>query len=350
MVTELSALSNGDEVEMFQHFHFTIDPGQEPLRIDKYLIHKIPNVTRTRLQYAMEAGIILVNSKHVKPSYKVKPGENITVVFPYPKNETRLIPQDIPLDITYEDEDIIIVNKKAGMVVHPAAGNDSGTLMNALMYHLQSHSQSLLHTSELRPGLLHRIDKDTSGLLVIAKNDKAMNFLAKQFYEKTIQRKYTALAWGIFKEDEGTINMHIGRDMRDRKKMAGYSDGSHGKPAITHYKVLERFRYITLLECRLETGRTHQIRVHLAKIGHPVFNDKTYGGAQIRKGLLTTKYRQFIDNCFELLPRQALHAQSLGFIHPSAGKFILFESPLPSDMKAVIEKWRKYDKGITGLR
>lgn len=337
-----------EDNEMYEHFRFIADPGQEPLRIDKFLMHKIAGATRTRIQDALECGNILVNGKSSKSSYKVKPGDDISIIFAWPKREIELIPQPIPINIVYEDADIIIVNKEAGMVVHPGVGNFSGTLMNALVYHCNQLPQKKASPNdpfgELRPGLVHRIDKDTSGLLVIAKNDKAMNKLAKAFFEKTVERKYVALVWGDFKEDEGTVIAHIGRDLKDRKKMAAYPEGNHGRHAITHFKVLERFKYVTLVECRLETGRTHQIRVHLQHIGHPVFNDKIYGGDKILRGQATAKYRQFAENCFALIPGQALHAQSLGFIHPATGKHVYYESPLPKGMQEILDKWRKYAK------
>lgn len=338
--------TTGDEKELFEHFSFKVDPGQQPLRIDKFLLHKIENATRTRIQYALEEGNVLVNGKPSKSSYKVRPADEITVVFPYPKREIELVPEDIPLNIVYEDADLMVINKAAGMVVHPGVGNFTGTLMNALVHHVGNlpHSKRTSKDpfQQLRPGLIHRIDKDTSGLLVIAKNDKAMTRLAKEFHEKKVMRKYIALAWGDFKEEEGTIDAHVGRDHKDRKKMAVYPDGLHGRNAVTHYKVLERFHYVTLLECRLETGRTHQIRVHMQYIKHPLFGDEVYGGNKILRGTVTSKYSKFVENCFKILPRQALHAMSLGFIHPVTGKEMYFESPLPDDMQQVIEKWRAY--------
>ncbi len=345
METEEPDITTSD-AEMYEHFTFKADPGQQPLRIDKFLLHKIENATRTRIQAALEVGNVLVNGKTTKSSYKVRPADEISVVFPYPKREIELIPENIPLNIVYEDEDLMVINKVAGMVVHPGVGNFTGTLMNALVYYVGNLPKST-HPSkdpfrELRPGLIHRIDKDTSGLLVIAKNDKAMTKLAKEFHEKKVLRKYIALAWGDFKEEEGTVNAHVGRDHRDRKKMAVFLDGGHGRNAVTHYKVLERFNYVTVLECRLETGRTHQIRVHMQYLKHPLFNDQTYGGDKILRGTATAKYTKFVENCFKLLPRQALHAMSLGFTHPTTGKEMYFESSLPDDMQKVIEKWRAY--------
>jgi len=337
-----------EDQEMYEHFRFIADPGQDLLRIDKFLLHKIANATRTRIQAALESGNILVNGKTSKSSYKVRPGDDISIIFAYPKKEIELIPQDIPINIVYEDDDIIVVNKEAGMVVHPGVGNFTGTLMNALVYHcskLPTKKRSEKDPfAELRPGLVHRIDKNTSGLLLIAKNDKAMNKLAKAFFEKDVDRKYYALVWGDFIDDAGTITAHIGRDLRDRKKMAAFPDGKHGRHAVTHYKVLERFKYVSLIECKLETGRTHQIRVHLNYLGHPVFNDTTYGGNSVLRGQVTTKYSQFIENCFALIPAQALHAKTLGFIHPTTGKKVSFDSELPAGFEEILNKWRKYDK------
>jgi 23S rRNA pseudouridine1911/1915/1917 synthase len=336
-----------EDTDLFEHFNFKVDPGQQPFRVDKYLLHKIENATRTRIQYALEEGNVLVNGKPSKASYKVRPGDEISVVFPYPKREIELIAEDIPLNIVYEDDDLMVINKAPGMVVHPGHGNLTGTLMNALMHHV-GKLPAPKRVSEndpfgqLRPGLLHRIDKNTSGLLVIAKNERAMTKLAKEFHEKKVLRKYIAIVWGDFQEEEGTVDVNIGRDHKDRKKMAAFPLGDHGRNAVTHYKVLERFQYVTLLECRLETGRTHQIRVHMQYLKHPIFNDEVYGGNRVLRGTVTTKYNQFVENCFAMVPRQALHAMSLGFTHPVTGKEMYFESPLPDDMKQVIEKWRKY--------
>ncbi|HXB11511.1 MAG TPA: RluA family pseudouridine synthase [Bacteroidia bacterium] len=335
-----------EDKEMYEHFHFIVDAGQELLRIDKFLQYKIANATRTRIQYALEEGNILVNKKPVKSSYKVKPADDISIIFAYPKKEIELLPENIPLNIVYEDDDLLIVNKPAGLVVHPGVGNFTGTLMNALVYHCNNLPKSKVSSndpfSELRPGLVHRIDKNTSGLLVVAKNDKSLNKLAKAFFEKDVERKYTALVWGDPKETEGIVTANIGRDLRDRKKMAAFPEANHGKHAVTHYKVLETFKFVSLIECQLETGRTHQIRVHMQYISHPIFNDEVYGGNKIMRGQVTAKYGQFVENCFKLMPRQALHARSLGFKHPTTGKFIHFESELPEDMQAVIEKWRKF--------
>jgi 23S rRNA pseudouridine1911/1915/1917 synthase len=333
-----------EDTEMYEHFHFKVDPGQELLRIDKYLQYKIANATRTRIQQALEEENIKVNGKSRKANYKVKPGDEISIVFAYPKREIELVPQNIPLTIVYEDEDIIIINKEAGMVVHPGVGNFTGTLMNALVYRFESLPNQKQSDKdpfgELRPGLVHRLDKNTSGLLVVTRNEKSLNKMAKAFFERKVERKYVALVWGDFAEDEITIDAHIGRDLRDRKKMAAFPGGAHGRNAVTHIKVLERFKLVTLVECKLETGRTHQIRVHLQHIGHPVFNDEVYGGDKIARGQVTAKYRQFVENCFALIPRQALHALTLGFAHPSTGKPVHFVSEIPADMQAVLGKWR----------
>ncbi|MDR1877701.1 MAG: RluA family pseudouridine synthase [Flavobacteriaceae bacterium] len=327
--------------EMYEHFKIVVDKGQGSVRIDKYLVNFIENSTRNKIQQAAQAGNILVNSSPVKSNYKVKPNDVVSVVLAHPPRDTALIPENIPIDIIYEDDDLLVVNKEAGMVVHPGFGNFEGTLVNALAYHF-SQLPYFRTDMEKRPGLVHRIDKDTSGLLVIAKNEYAMNHLAKQFFNKTTQRVYTALVWGNFDEDEGTITGHIGRDLKNRMQMAVFPDGSHGKHAVTHYKVLERFRYVTLVECRLETGRTHQIRAHMRYAGHILFNDERYGGDQILKGTTFTKYKQFVENCFQILPRQALHARTLGFIHPVTKKEMFFEADLPEDMSQVLEKWRNY--------
>lgn len=332
-----------DQQEMFEHHRFVVDQGQSLLRIDKYLSVRLVNTSRTRIQTAAVAGNILVNNNPVKPNYKVKPGDLVQVVLPHPPREIELIPEDIPLNIVYEDDDVIVVNKEAGMVVHPAYGNYTGTLVNALMYHFRD--LPLFQTGEMRPGLVHRIDKNTSGLLVVAKNELALNRLARQFYDRTTDRKYTALVWGTPDPPEGTITGNVGRNPKDRKVMHVFPDGSEGKHAITHYKVIENLGYISMIECKLETGRTHQIRVHFSYIKHPLFNDDEYGGDKILKGTTFTKYQQFIRNCFSILPRQALHARSLEFNHPVTKERLHFESDLPEDMKKVIEKWRTYTSG-----
>ncbi|MCX6287455.1 MAG: RluA family pseudouridine synthase [Bacteroidetes bacterium] len=326
--------------ELYEHFRFVVDKGQGQLRIDKYLFAKMENVSRNRVQNSANAGNILVNGLAVKPSYKIKPLDVITIVLAHPPKDTEIYPEDIPVNIVYEDKDILVVNKEAGMVVHPGHGNFTGTLQNALLFHLQKSDP----TGETRPFLVHRIDKDTSGILLVAKNELAQSKLARQFFYHTVDRTYVALVWGNLKEDEGTITGNIGRDVRNRLIMSVYADEEKGREAITHYKVLERFGYVCLTECRLETGRTHQIRVHFRHIGHPLFNDETYGGNEILKGTTFTKYKQFVQNCFKLLPRQALHAKSLGFIHPTDGRALHFDSEYPADLATVIEKWRAYSQ------
>ncbi len=325
---------------LYEHFHFIVDKGQKQIRLDKYLTPLMRNASRNRVQDAADNERIVVNGKPQKSSYKVKPLDEISVLMDYPKYENEIIAEDIPLDIIYEDEDLLVVNKEAGMVVHPGHGNYSGTLVNALTHHLQG--LSLLEDSDMRAGLVHRIDKNTSGLLLIAKNEYAHAFLAKQFFNHTTHRRYVALVWGNFDEDEGTITGNIGRSLRDRLRMHVFEDGSDGKHAVTHYKVLQRFGYVTLVECRLETGRTHQIRIHMAWKGHHLFNDERYGGDRVLRGTTFTKYKQFVENCFSILPRQALHAQSLGFVHPRTKEEMLFTSELPDDFKALIAKWEGY--------
>ncbi len=326
--------------ELFLHHHIIVDAGQSPERIDVYISHKLENISRTKIAKATKENLVLVNGKPVKASYKVKPYDEIKIMMPEPKRELKIIAEDIPLDIIYEDDDLIVVNKQAGMVVHPAYGHYSGTLVNALAAHIKD--SELFKDGDIRPGLVHRIDKDTSGLLVVAKTEFAKNHLAQQFFDHTTYRRYVALVWGDFDEDEGTIEGHIGRHPKNRQIMYVFADGSHGKEAITHYKVLERFTYVAFVECRLETGRTHQIRAHMKYINHPLFNDADYGGDRILKGTTFSKYKQFIQNCFKVCPRQALHAKELGFIHPRTGKMIKFETPLPDDMASLLEKWRNY--------
>ncbi len=343
---ELDELESQEEQELFEHFRFEITAGTKPVRIDKYLSNSIQNASRSKVQNAIDAGSVLVNEKPIKASYKIKPNDIISVVFPDPPKDTTIVPENIPLNIVYEDEDVLIVNKVAGMVVHPGYNNVSGTLVNALAYHFKD--LKFAQENNIRPGLVHRIDKNTSGLLIIAKNEFAMTFLAKQFFDHSIKRSYIALAWGDFEEEEGTVTGYIGRSNYDRRIFKMYKDdeADKGKWSVTHYKVLERLHYVTLIECRLETGRTHQIRVHMKDIGHPLFGDDTYGGDRIVKGTTFTKYKQFIDNCFDLCDRQALHARSLGFIHPTTKKEMFFETNLPNDMQAVIEKWRGYHKNV----
>lgn len=329
---------NDQEQDLFEHHRFVADPGQGALRIDKFLMAKIQNASRNKIQQAAAAGSILVNDKAVKQNYKVRPGDVITVVLTEPPRDTVIVPENIPVDIVFEDDHIMLVNKKAGMVVHPAYGNFTGTLVNALTYYLRQQSGN----EEAQPYLVHRIDKDTSGIMLVAKSELAQTRLAKEFFDHTIDRKYTALVWGDMEEDEGTIAGNLARHKNNRKIMTVYPDGETGKHAVTHWKVLERFGYVTMIECTLETGRTHQIRAHLKYIKHPLFNDASYGGDQILKGTTFTKYRQFIKNCFSALPRQALHARSLGLKHPISSEYMFFDSDVPADMTEVIEKWEHY--------
>lgn len=330
----------GPQDELYEHYAFTAEKGQSPLRIDKYLMNFIENATRNKIQAAAKSGNIYVNDIPVKSNYKVKPLDNIRVLFEHPPYEYLLVPEDIPIDIVYEDNHLLVVNKQAGMVVHPGHGNYSGTLINALTFHFEN----LPNNSSNRPGLVHRIDKDTSGLLVVAKTEEAMTHLSKQFFDKTSQREYVALVWGNMEEDEGTIEGNIGRHPKNRLQNTVFigDDADQGKPAVTHYKVIERLGYVTLVSCKLETGRTHQIRVHMKHIGHTLFNDERYGGERILKGTTFSKYKQFVDNCFKVLPRQALHAKTLGFEHPETGEFMSFDSEIPQDMVQCIDKWRNY--------
>ena len=331
-----------DEVqEVFEHFRLNVDAGQNPVRIDKYMSEHLEDTSRHRVQLAIREGYVHVGDKVVKANYIVRPGDVIRFIMPYRRRGLEILPQDIPLDIVYEDEDVLVVNKQAGMVVHPGHGHFEGTLINALSYHL-GISQGPDAQDERMGILVHRIDKDTSGLLLVAKNDEAQLKLAKQFFDHSIERRYQAVVWGNLHDDEGTIDTTIGRDPNDRLRFRTYDDPQKGKRAVTHYRVLERFGYVTLVECRLETGRTHQIRVHMSSIGHPLFADERYGGMEIRKGTVYAKYKQFIRNCFEICPRQALHAKTLGFVHPRTGKFMSFDSQLPSDMTLLLDKWRRY--------
>lgn len=330
--------------KMTERYHVVVDKGQALERIDKYLDSRIQGVSRNKIQEAAKADCILVNGKPVKSNYKVHPLDEVSVMLPGEHFEYKLEPENIPLDIVYEDDDLIVVNKKAGMVVHPAHGNFTGTLVNALAYHI-GEGNSKFDTNDTRPGLVHRIDKNTSGLLVIAKNEKAKSHLARQFFYHTVNRRYVALVWGDIDEKEGTIVGNVGRNPRDRKSMSMFPPESGiGKPAITHYRVLERFGYVTLIECKLETGRTHQIRVHMKSQSHPLFNDDVYGGDKLLRGTTFAKYRRFVDNCFQIMPRQALHAKTLEFKHPTTGKVMSFDSELPSDMAEVIGKWRTYSE------
>ena len=334
----------GEGQELFEHFRFVVDKGTSIIRIDKYLVNCMSNTSRNRIQEAADAGNILVNGKSVKSNYKAKPFDVITIVLAYPPSEFEIIPQDIPIKIVYEDDDIMLVDKQPNLVVHPGFGNFDGTLLNAIAWHMKDHPD--FDPNDSRIGLVHRIDKDTSGLLLIAKTEMAKANLGKQFFEKTTQRRYQALVWGNVKENEGTIIGDLARDPRDRMLFTVFPEGENpaAKHAITHYKVLERLAYVTLVECRLETGRTHQIRVHMKHLGHTIFNDERYGGHDVLKGTTAAKYKQFVKNCFEICPRQALHAKTLGFVHPSTGEYMHFETELPDDMQQLIDKWRGYAK------
>lgn len=325
--------------DLFEHYKFKVDKGQELLRIDKFLMDRIPNATRSKLQGALIDKNVLVNKKIVKANYRVKPFDEITVELPYPPQEIELIPENIPLEILFEDDDVIVLNKQAGLVVHPGYGNYTGTLVNGLIYHFENLPKTSIPN---RPGLVHRLDKNTTGIMVVAKTDQALTHLGKQFFDRTIERRYQALVWGDFDEESGTIQGNVGRSLQNRKVMTVFPDGEYGKNAVTHYKVLKKFGYVTLVECKLETGRTHQIRVHMKHIKHPLFNDEEYGGERILKGTTFNKYKQFITNCFSILPRQALHAKSLGFEHPKTGEWLHFEVDLPEDMQQVLEKWNIY--------
>ncbi|MBC6492381.1 RluA family pseudouridine synthase [Flavihumibacter stibioxidans] len=328
--------------ELYEQHVFRIDPGQEPLRIDKFLVARIEYATRNKVQKAIEAGRVMVNGKTTQSNYKIRPGDELVVYSHREKKGEHIIPQPLPLNIHYEDDQILIINKPAGLVVHPASGNPDGTLINGVAWYLQQQNKDISEENLPRFGMVHRIDKNTSGLMVLAKTDKAVTSLAKQFFDHTVFRRYIALVWGDPAEEEGTVIAHIGRHKRFRKLFDAYPEGDYGKDAITHYKVLERFGYVSLIECRLETGRTHQIRVHMQHIGHPLFNDDFYGGDRIVKGTVYTKYKQFVDNCFAICPRHALHAKNIGFTHPGTGEQIFFESELAEDMKQLIEKWRRY--------
>lgn len=333
--------SQDEEQEMFEHFRLSVDGGQAPVRVDKFMSAHLEDTSRHRIQLAIKEGFVRVNDKTAKANLIVRPGDIIKFVMPYRRRGLEIIPQDIPLDIVYEDEDLLVVNKPAGMVVHPGHGHFEGTLINALAFHL-GISQGPEAEDERMGILVHRIDKDTSGLLVVAKNDDAQLKLAAQFYEHSIERKYIAVVWGNITEDEGTVDRNITRDPNDRLRYKVTDDPLQGKHAVTHYRVLDRFGFVTVVECRLETGRTHQIRVHMSSIGHPLFNDERYGGSEIRQGTIYAKYKQFIENCFSICPRQALHAKTLGFVHPVTGEWIRFDSVIPEDMVMLVEKWRKY--------
>lgn len=334
-------IDNSENDELYEHHKFIADKGQEVLRIDKFLLDRLANTSRNKIQNAAKNGNVLVNGETVKQNYKIKPEDEVSIVLPYPVRETELIPEDIPLDIHYEDDTVIVVNKPANMVVHPGYGNYSGTLVNALIYHFD---QLPTKTDDYygRPGLVHRLDKNTTGLMVIAKTEDALTNLSKQFYDRTTERRYQALVWGDVKEDEGTITGNLGRSLKDRKLMAVYPHGEYGKHAVTNYKVLRRFGYVTLVECKLETGRTHQIRAHMKYIGHTLFNDIEYGGKKVLKGTTFSKYKQFVQNNFDLLTGQALHAKTLGFVHPKTKEYMKFESELPTDFSSVLERWETY--------
>ncbi len=332
-----------DSADLYEHFRFEADPGQKMLRIDKFLVNRIENTSRSRIQSAALAGNIMVNSSVVKSNYRVRPGDVITIVMAWPPREIELVPEEIPVNVVYEDDHFVIVNKEAGMVVHPGHGNYTGTLVNALAWRFRD--MPLFKSGELRPGLVHRIDKNTSGLIVVAKTELAMNRLAKQFFDRKTKREYIGIVWGQPEPPEGKIEGNIGRHLKDRMKMDVFNDGSAGKHAVTHYRIIEKLGYISLVACKLETGRTHQIRVHMEHIGHPLFNDERYGGNRIMRGTTFSKYKQFVQNCFKVLPRHALHAKSLGFTHPFTGNEMYFESDMPADMQQLLEKWRKYTGG-----
>ena len=343
MTDYLEDIEDNEEQEeggLYEHYRLTVDAGQTSVRIDKFLTNRIDNASRSRIQSAADAGSILVNGSPVKSNYKVKPNDDIQIVMDYPRRELKIIPEDIPLNIVYEDDHLVVINKPPGLVVHPGHGNYSGTLVNALAWYFKD--LPLFNSEDPRPGLVHRIDKNTSGLLVVAKTEKAKNKLALQFFEKTSERLYQALVWGSLKEDEGTITGNIGRSLNNRQVFTVFPEGDYGKHAVTHYRVLKRIGYVSLVECKLETGRTHQIRVHMKYINHPLFNDSNYGGDQILRGTTFSKYKQFVQNCFKILPRQALHAKTLGFVHPATGEKMMFDSELPDDMKEAIEKWENY--------
>jgi 23S rRNA pseudouridine1911/1915/1917 synthase len=341
-MTDSDTLLDDQDDELFEHHRIIADPKQGLVRLDKFLMDRLPNVTRTKIQGGINEGFVRVNDKEVKPNYRVHPNDIITVSLPEPPRDTEVVPENIPLSIVYEDEHLMVINKPAGMVVHPAYQNWSGTLVNALAYHFKNLPQ--MPGNDGRPGLVHRIDKDTSGLLVIGKDEETLTGLAKQFFNHTIERRYFAIVWGVPDPPEGTIDQFVGRSLKDRRLTTVFPNREMGRSAITHYRVLQDLRYVSLVECKLETGRTHQIRAHMKSIGHTLFNDAMYGGDQILKGTTFSKYKQFVDNCFKVLPRQALHAKTLGFVHPITKKFLQFDSELPQDIKDVIEKWENYVK------
>ncbi|MEL6560424.1 MAG: RluA family pseudouridine synthase [Bacteroidota bacterium] len=331
---------NQEEDELFEHHRIVADPKQTLLRVDKFLMDRLANVTRNKLQDAIKSGFVLVNGKPVKPNHKIHPNDEVKIALPEPPRDTEVVPEDIPINIVYEDDDLLVVNKEAGMVVHPAYQNWTGTLVNALTFHFQN--LPTMPDNDGRPGLVHRIDKDTSGLLVIAKSELAMSGLAKQFFDHSIERTYYALVWGVPSPENGTIDVNLGRSLKDRRITAAFPEGDFGRHAITHYELIKDLRYVSLVKCNLETGRTHQIRAHMKHIGHPIFSDATYGGDRIMKGTQFSKYKQFVDNCFKIIPRQALHAKSLGFVHPKTKEFMQFDSELPEDFQQVMEKWDHY--------
>ena len=333
---------DGDDDELFEHHRIVADPKQSLLRIDKFLMDRLPNVTRTKLQTGIHDGFVRVNDKAIKPNYKIHPNDVVTVSLPEPPRDTEIIPENIPLDIVFEDDHLLVINKPAGMVVHPAYQNWNGTVVNALAYHFQNLPQ--MKGNEGRPGLVHRIDKDTSGLLVIAKDEASLTGLAKQFFDHSIERTYNALVWGVPAQPSGTINVNVGRSLKDRRVTAAFPNNDMGRHAITHYSLLRDLRYVSLVECKLETGRTHQIRAHMKYLGHPLFNDAMYGGNEVLKGTTFTKYKQFVENCFKVIPRQALHAKTLGFVHPVTKQHLQFDSELPQDFTDVLEKWDHYVK------
>lgn len=339
-MSEQEILPDEQDDELFEHHRIVADPHQTLIRIDKFLMDRLPNVTRTKIQAGIHDGFVKVNEQPVKPNYKVHPGDVMTISFPAPPRVTDIVPENIPLNIVFEDDHLLVINKPAGMVVHPAYQNWTGTLVNALAYHFQQLPH--LPGNDGRPGLVHRIDKDTSGLLVIAKDEITLSGLARQFFDHTIERRYQALVWGVPEPAEGTINVNVGRSLKDRRVTVAFPEGDMGRHAITHYRLLRDFRYVSLVECRLETGRTHQIRAHMKYAGHPLFNDAMYGGDEVVKGTTFTKYKQFVENCFKMIPRQALHAKTLGFIHPVTGKSLLFDSELPQDIVDVLAKWEHY--------
>ena len=330
--------------ELYERMNLIVDKGQEPMRIDKFLVARIEHASRNKVQQAIESGRVLINGKQVSSNHKIKPGEEIIVYSDKEVPGEEIIPEELPLNIVFEDDEILIINKPVGLVVHPGSGNKSGTLINGVAFHLRQQNQAIDENSLPRFGLVHRIDKNTSGLMVLAKTEKAVSSLAKEFFHHTIHRYYIALVWGDVTEDSGTIRAHVGRHKRFRKMFDAYPDGDSGKEAVTHYKVLERFGYVTLIQCVLETGRTHQIRVHMKHLGHPLFNDEIYGGNRIVKGTVFTKYKQFVENCFAICPRHALHAKTIGFIHPKTREKVEFDSELPEDMQQLIEKWKNYAK------